>query len=444
LVRLFVAVVVLMAFAAPASAFAPAPQGCAMAHCQPTMADQVGLRGPQSITASWFDPTAASAAQGLGCAGNGTIAACTFGDRSGSRARPYLKAYDAHGRVLWDAGRALNSWAWTSAAMVDERGGVIAADDRSLVRFAPGGRRLWSGRTPGGAPISPTRVDNGAIVLATNGGPVSAYDGDTGRPLGTLDLRATLDGLTGRFDTTNTPGARGNRVYVSTEFTLDGGAPDPNHHARLYAIDVDPHKPPGRRLRVAWTFDFGARSGASPLVSGDLVVFDGDREMPSSPFAPRFFGVRDTGRAPRLVWQYQLGGPGEASAAQDPRGGAWVFAFGNPTLRRISERTGAVVQTIAVDGPPGALETHIPYSAMSIARGPHGHPLMIVSARASLFSVWLLGVDLVTGRTLWRYDVPGEVGPNTPEGQFPILRAADGRATVVFTMRGGVRAVRGP
>jgi outer membrane protein assembly factor BamB len=429
---------------AAAAAFAPAARGCPMAHCQPSMADQVELRPPRAIASSWLDASAASGAQGLGCAGNGTIAACTFGDRSGGRSRPYLKTYDARGKMLWDSGRALSSWAWTSAAMIDERGGVIAADDRSLVRFAPGGRRLWSARTPGGAPISPTRVANGTIVLATNGGPVSAFDPDTGRRIGVLDLRATLDGVAGRFDTTNTPGARGNRVYVSTELTLDGGRPDPNHHARLYAIDVDPSKPAGKRLHVAWTFAFGARSGASPLVVGDTVVFDGDRETPSSPAAPRFFGVRDAGKRPHLLWQYPLGGPGEASAAQDPRGGAWVFAFGNPTLRRISTKTGAVLQTIDVDGPVGDVHTHVPYSAMSISRGPGGHPTMVVSARASFFSVWLLCLDLATGRTLWRYEVPGEAQANTPEGQFPILTGAGGRSTVVFSMRGGIRGVVGP
>src|SRR5690349_1662639 len=214
--------------------FAPAGQGCPMSHCAPTMDDRVRLDAPRSIETTRFDATAASAAQGLGCSANGAVAICTSGDRTANRDRPYLKAYDGGGRVLWDSGKALNSWAWTSVPIVDEAGGAIAADDTALVRFDPQGRLLWSTKTPGGAPISPTQTGDGTVVLATSGGPVSAYDPGSGRRLATLDLRATLDGRSGRFDTTNTPSARGNRIYVSTELHLDDGRADPGHHARLY------------------------------------------------------------------------------------------------------------------------------------------------------------------------------------------------------------------
>jgi PQQ-like domain len=423
------------------AAFEPAPRGCAMAHCQPTMADLVRMRAPGSVGSTWHDPGAATFSQGLGCSSNGRVAVCTSGDYSGGRTQPYLKAYDGAGRVLWDSGTTLNAWAWTSAAMVDAEGSVIAADDSALVRFTPRGRVRWRTPTPGGVPISPTIVDNGTVILATRRGPLSAFDPRSGRHLATLDLRATLDGRSGRFDTTNTPGARGNRVYVSTEFTLDGGGPDPSHHARLYAIDVNPRKPPARRLRVAWYHDFGARSGASPLVVGDMIVFDGDRETPASPEEPRFFGIRDLGRRPELVWQYELGGPGQASAARDPRGGAWVFAFGSPTLRRVSTTTGAVRQTIDLDALVGDGGTHIPYSAMSVATGPRRRPVMIVTARAGLSSAYVVAIDLVTERALWKHRLPGNVVLNTPMGQFPIVKRSDGRRVVVFSMRSGVRAI---
>jgi PQQ-like domain len=429
------------ALAAVAAAFAPAAEGCPMAHCDPAMSDRVEMRAPSSIGSSWFDAGAASAAQGLGCSSNGKLAVCTFGDRSGDRSRPYLKAYDASGRIHWDSGTALGSWAWTSAAMVDKAGGVVAADDSRLVRFEPGGRVLWSRRTPGGAPISPTRTAAGTIVLATSGGPVSAYDGRSGRHIATLELKATLDGLSGRFDTTNTPGSRGNRIYVSTEFKLDDGSADPNHHARLYAIDVDPSRPRARRLRVAWYHEFGARSGASPLVLGDLIVFDGDRSDPAGPLSPRFFGIRDTGAKPRLVWEYELGGLGVASAAEDPRGGAWVFAFTNRVLRRISKATGKVVQTIDVDELVGEPGDHAPFSAMSIAEGRDGRPVMLVTARSSA-SAFVVAIDLVRERLLWKYRMPGPLFADTPMGQFPVLAGPGGRRTVVFTTRSGVRGVR--
>jgi putative pyrroloquinoline-quinone binding quinoprotein len=428
---------------AAARSFEPTPRGCAMAHCDPAMSDLVRLRAPGAAGSAWHDPSAATFSQGLGCSANGRIAVCTSGDYSAGRAQPYLKAYDGSGRIVWDSGTTLNAWAWTSAAAVDRKGGAIAADDTSLVRFAPGGRVRWSTRTPGGAPISPTVLRNGAVVLATRGGPVSAFDSRSGRHLGTLDLRATLGGLSGRFDTTNTPGARGNRVYVSTELTLDDGRPDPNHHARLYAIDVNPRKPAGRRLQIAWHFEFGARSGASPLVVGDTIVFDGDRERPGSPEAPRFFGVRDLGRRPKPVWQHELDGRSQASAARDPRGGAWVFAFGHPLLRRVSIASGRVRQTIDVDALVDAEGIHVPYSAMSVATGRGGRPVMLVTARAGLTSAYLVAIDLARERLVWKWRLPGDVRLNTPMGQFPIVTRPDGRRAVVFSMRSGVRAVVG-
>jgi hypothetical protein len=415
-----------------------------MAHCDTKMSDRVRLEAPASIASTWFDADAASNSQGLGCTSNSKIGVCTFGDRTGSRAKPFLKAYDSGGKVLWDSGTTLNSWSWTSAAAIDPHGGVLTADDKALVRFAPGGRKLWSTRTPGGAPISPTVTPNGTVVLATSDGPISAYDSSTGRRIAVLDLSATLGGRSGRFDTTNTPGMRGNRIYVSTELKLDDGAADPGRHARLYAIDVDPDQPASKRLKVAWFHEFGARSGASPLVVGDTVLFDGDRETPTAPTSPRFFGIRDMGRRGELAWRYELGGPGVASAARDPRGGAWVFAFGQPTLRRISTTTGAVAQTIDVDALVNDVGTHTPYSAMSIATGPRGRPVMFVTARASNLSAYVLAIDLAKGVALWKYKVPGEVFMGTPMGQFPIVAGPRGRRAVVFSMKGGVRALVGP
>jgi hypothetical protein len=427
--------------ASPKAGFRPAGQGCPMAHCDPSMSDQVLMPAPRRLTGSWFDHSAASGDQGLGCAGNGHVALCTFGNEDGDTERPYMKAYGPRGGVLWTSRRALDSWSWTSVPIVNRRGGAIMADDSDLVRFSHHGKVLWRTPTPGGRPISPTQTASGAIVLATRLGGLSAYDPKSGRRIGKLKLSDQLDGLDGFFDTTNTPGRRGNRIYVSTQFTLDSGQSDPNHHARLYAIDVDPSKPRGRRLRVAWHFDFGARSGASPTVKGRTIVFDGDRATPEDPPSPRFFGIRDMGEHPKLLWQHPLRGFGVASAATDPRGGAWTFAFAKPTLSRISMKNGAVIQDFdlsTVIGEPAA-----PFSAMSIARGPHRHPVMIVSAR-SVTAAWLVAIDLVRERMLWKRQLPGDVKEDTPEGQFPVLRHRDGKVAVVFTTRSGVRGVVGP
>ncbi len=415
----------------------PAAQGCAMAHCDAAMSDQIRMRAPSSAAPAWWDLSAASKDTGLGCSSNGAIAVCSLGGASGS----YLRAYGPSGNLLWHSRGALNSWAWTSAPMVDAHGGVIAADDQALVRFAPGGSVIWRSPTPGGRPISPTMTANGAIVLATMGGPVSAFDARTGRLLGVLDLRDTLAGLPGRFETRNTPGVRENRVYVSTEFKLEDGRADPHHHARLYAIDVDLHGPPGERLRVAWHYEFGARSGASPLVAGDLVVFDGDRPAPDTSRAPRFFALRDHGAGATLVWQYELGGPGAASAAQDPRGGFWVFALGDTRLVRLDEAAGTVLQNIDLgrlaDG-TGAR----PWSAMNIAEGPEGQPVLLVSGRTRQ-APYVVAVDLVGETALWTHRISDDVYGDIPRGQWPILAAPDGRRVLVFTTRNGVRALAG-
>lgn len=419
----------------PRGGFMPAARGCPMAHCDPAMSDRVRMPVPAVVTPGWSDPSAASPDTGLGCSSNGVIAVCSLGGPSG----PYLRAYDPDGNLLWHSGETLNSSAWTSAPMVDEHGGVIAADDAVLARFAPGGAVVWTSPTPGGTPISPTITANGVIVLATLRGPISAFDSRTGKLLGVLDLRDTLGGLPGRFETMNTPGVRGNRVYVSTEFKLEDGSADPNHHARLYAIDVDRTGPPADRLRVAWSYEFGARSGASPLVIEDLVIFDGDRLTPDGPRAPRFFALRDYGAGASLVWQYELGGPGAASAAHDPRGGAWVFALGDMKLVRLAKADGAVMQIIDLGRLTGEAGAR-PWSAMSIAEGPDGQPVLLAAARAP-GAPYVVAVDLVAGTALWTHRMSDDVYGDLPRGQWPILATPDGGRVLVFTTRNGVKAL---
>jgi hypothetical protein len=142
------------------------------------------------------------------------------------------------------------------------------------------------------------------------------------------------------------------------------------------------------------------------------------------------------------VWQYLLGGRGVASAAHDPRGGAWVFAFGDPRLRRVSTTTGVVRQTIDLGGLLGVPGPLTPISAMSITKGPAGRPIMLVTVRASQSAAYVVAVDLVKETALWTYKLPGaNVRDNTPMGQFPIVRRKNGGRAVVFSMKSGVRAL---
>jgi hypothetical protein len=55
-----------------------------------------------------------------------------------------------------------------------------------------------------------------------------------------------------------------------------------------------------------------------------------------------------------------------------------------------------------------------------------------------------VAIDLVRERALWAYRVPGDVPTNTPMGQFPVVARKGGGRAVVFSMKGGVRAVAGP
>lgn len=416
--------------------------GCPMAHCDPAMSDHVLMRAPSAVSSIWSDATAESDETGLGCSATPFMAVCTFGPAKDGAQRPQVKAYNATGKVLWDSGDVLNGTAWTSVPILSRNGEAIATDDQSLVRFSADGRVVWKSATPGGRPISPTLTQNGAVVLATIGGPISVYKSDTGELVGQLDLRDTLGGLRGRFETTNTPGTRGNRVYISTEFKLEDGGSDPNHHGRLYAVDVDPAPGPQESVRVAWFYEFGARSGASPLVIGDRIYFDGDRASPSGAFAPRFFAVRDEGSSPRLLWDYATGGPAAASAARDPRGGLWVFALGATSLVRLSEKDGALLDTIDLPSLTGVAGAR-PWSGIGITHGRKGQPVLIVSARTTS-AAWVIAIDVTARSLIWKAHVGSDSYGDLPRGQWPILAGGDGKRVLVFTTRNGVRALGGP
>lgn len=178
-------------------------------------------------------------------------------------------------------------------------------------------------------------------------------------------------------------------------------------------------------------------------VKGRTIIFDGDRETASSPPSPRFFAVRDMGERPRLIWQRPLEGPGVASAALDPRGGAWVFAFAKRPLWRLSTRSGQIIQRLDLDALVDEPEIHVPLSALSIAAGPKGHPAMILTARSSS-SAFVAAIDLEREKLLWKHRLPGPVRTSTPMGQFPVLTRPKGESTVVFTALSGVRGIRGP
>ncbi len=141
--------------------------GCPMAHCDPQMSDWVGSRPPgPGATLLWHDAVESApgvpmgSGPGLGCSSNGRVAACTFGmppPLCGAEARDLLRVYRLDESTAlpvqqWGSGDRLNCTAFASAPMVAVDGGVVAADDSHVLRWAPDGTVLWQTATPGGYP----------------------------------------------------------------------------------------------------------------------------------------------------------------------------------------------------------------------------------------------------------------------------------------------------
>lgn len=408
---------------------------CPMAHCDGQMSDGLGMTVPiGEVGILWQDLTAAGSNYGLGCSSNGSVVACSMG--GSGKPGPYLKVYDASGMVLWTSNR-LNSSAFYSAPLVDVNGSVIATDSKILIRFNPYGEVVWSTATPGGVPISPVITDSGVVVLASHGGPISIYDRDGGELLDSLLVEDEWQGAKGFYSTRNTPAMRGDRIYVSTEFTTakGGGSTSPmeTRPARLLAVDIDRRAAPGERLKVAWYFQFGARSGSSPLLIDDTIYFDGDRLYAGADEEPHFFAVKDLGDEGELQWVSRLDAQGVASAGRDPRGGFWVFGMDSPFLVRVSEENGRELQRVDVDKLIGMPGVHAPASAMSIGRGLRGQPVLIsTAADVESMESWLFALDVETEKLLWKLRYSRKTN-GWGAGQYPIAISGDGRPVVVFT-----------
>lgn len=446
--------------------FQLASSGCPMAHCDPQMTDFVRASVPEpAVGLQWYDPVKGSdgrsfGSPGLGCSGNGSTVACSFGrlpvgypttpcdpalsdlvvtyGYAGTNGLPYRK---------WGSGDQLNCTSYTSAPMVSVDGGVIAADDQTIIRFGADGTTVWQTATPGGFPLSPVITRNGVIVLATSGGPISAYDNQTGALIGALDL---LDG-DGRYETINTPGVQGNRLYVLTHHSVR------REWGRLVAIDVivppnyNPADPasidPSQTLREVWSVEVGGPGGASPLVVGNMIFFDGDRREPGGVFAPHAFAVRDLGDRGEMAWVRAMPGRVQASFALDPRGGMWIYTMDDPAkpVNRFlllvaladwnGDGQGDIIDFLDVDALVSETGVHRPYSAMTISGGPQ-RPIMLLSAAPLDLSqaterTFVVAVDLKQRSLLWKVPLPVRLAP----AQFPIMEGERG-PRVFFTAQG--------
>ncbi len=417
-----------------------------MAHCDPAMTDQNPTPAPTKVSMRWRDPAPGGSNFGLGCVSNGPRIACSYQDPTDA-----VVVYDTTGKRLWASGNALSGTAWTSAPSISSNGEVIAADSGNVVRFRADGSVRWRTTITGGNPISPVLSPAGdALLVATQGGPIHLLDPATGALLASRTIRAS-SADTGSFYTVNTPSFSGKRAYVAMQYRNASGA-NPTNLARLVALDVDPSRPRRiDRLTPAWQFPYGGPSGASPLLIGDRIYFDGAALAPYSGAPSRssmLFAVQDRSSSPTLLWTKQLPGKVAASPARDPRSGLWTFSTGTADSRllRFDEATGQVLQTIDLATlTPGT--PRFPSSALSIAGSTSAKPTMLLGTRNSptlpaTTQVSVVNIDLVTGGLVWSHVLPGATTPTAGlYGQFPVAGDATDPLVIVSGYGQGAMAL---
>lgn len=428
----------------PAAPFVPAAAGCSMAHCDPQMSDQSLMPAPSSDSAVvWTDPDAAGSNFALGCVSNGERVACSFGGNL--QPGPHLAVYDSQGAVLWtsldpDTGvDRLNKTAFASAPMIDAQGGVIAADNSALVRFDPAGDTVWSTPLSGGLPISPGITDDGILVLGTKSGVVSAYDSASGEAMATLVLDAVEAGRSGTYVTRNSPAVSGDTVFLSTEFVLDDGTADPLRHAKLFALRVP--SAVGEPFVEQWSYSFGSRSGATPVVTEGAVVFDGDRPAPCTEEGtaceqndPHFFALSLADGTER--WTRPIPGPAAASAVVDPRGGVWAFSTGENLLRHFAAADGAetIVDVGVLSGHPHANIA----SAMTMSEAEDGTPVLTFTQGGPGGVFQRLTSVVLSEPPALRFSVNFGLGfRDWSAAQAPVVVTPQGQARVVLSKFGG-------
>ncbi len=422
-----------------------AEAGCAMAHCDQGLTDDNHLAAALSgeIDTFWRDTAVNGSFIGLGCVANSFTAVCSFNSSSSKPVE--IRSYAIDGAPLWSS-TAFSGNTYYSAPMIGPDGGVIAADERNIIRFGPDGEQIWSQSTLGGSQVRPNVTDDGHIILAPTGGPIAAYDFDSGELIAQLTLNDTVQlrrrTISGFFDTINNSAIKGNRIYLSTRFTLGRW---PLRFGRLYAVDLV-QNPVLREysFEIAWFYNFRAPSGSSPTLGSDaagntIIYFDGSGVTPSSTSNPVALAIRDLGDSGQLLWDYQLSTVPQASPTLDPRGGIWYFAFGDSDLVRLDNNNGENIQTINVnDIVDDANGTFRPYSVMTVSIDVDtANPVGIVAATSQDNSItYIIAIDLATEDLLWKYRIDEGTGFNGgTSGQYAMLINDQGQPVVVFSTR---------
>ena len=437
--------------------------GGGMVHSDPQLSDYIRLPVPKSnVEIVWHQSELSgekAGAKGNAIAGNRDIAACTF-----SGEKDNLVIYDYDGNRIWTSGNLLNAYALFSAPMVDIHGRVIACDNKIILLVDPldydNDEKIieWISEIPnGGLPWSPVITDDDTIIIATDRGPVYAFNSSDGSLIGQIFLgedekihplyRLLNIDDPGFFSTTNTPCVKGNRVYISTMYKGLIGIPTIRHHARLYAVDVDSDNiNVDDRLTEIWNYEFGGTSQASPTLINNTVYFDGYRPEPSVRKNPHLFAITDMGSYGKLEWKVPYPRVTYASFTYDPRGGFWYMDPFGGILVRFSTENGSILETIVIDDLVEEIGVHLPSSVMTIC-GNDTNPVLIVSAstlRLLRSSSYIIAIDLAKNNSLmWKVEL--FKGPlitfDVVIGQYTVLIKNDMPRVVFGSFFDGVWAI---
>jgi hypothetical protein len=424
--------------------------GCPMAHCDSRMSDAVNATTPGVAAVVHVDRSSAGAVAGLGCVSNGKLAACTGG--SDPALHPNLVVYNADGKPIWDDGGILGSTAWSSAAMISADGQVIAVDQQTVLRADPVAKKvIWRSSKPDtGKPISPVVIGatSSMLLLATMSagdgtpGEVSVWDLDTGA---LLSHQAIVDPSSGRaYVSLNTPAVSGSRAYLLTSADAD------KTDGRLYAVDICESQTCGGRgtLIPVWHYNFAGPSGSSPLLIGSRLFFDGDQR----PGMGNFFALDDLGDTPLRAWSAKFTNYFSASAAQDPRGGLWVYPWQTGNILRLNEATGAIDQTVEISPVLGLDSGYSPVTAVTVSHSDAGAVVLTLGVRTPSGSTGtgphVAAIDVSSapaGSMLWKFKVSPNQKRNSVTGQFPIVvNAAGSRRVVVRGTKSGTYFIGEP
>ena len=437
--------------------------GGGMAHSDPSLSDYISLPVPENnVNIQWHRSELLgerAGAKGNAIAGNGEIAACTF-----AGLKDNLVIYDYDGNRLWSSGDLLNIYAFFSAPMVDIHGKVIACDNQKVIMVdtfdCDNDSKIieWISEIPyGGIPFSPVITEDGTLIIATDKGPVYAYNTSDGTLIGSKFLgedekihpiyRLLDIDDPGFFSTINTPCVKENRIYISTQYKGPVGLPTLLHHARLYAVDVDSDNPiVENRLTEVWHFEFGGPSQASPTIINGTIFFDGYRQKPSLFRDIHLFALTDKGDYWEEEWRKEYPLQTYASFAYDPRGGFWYIDSFGGKLVHFSTEDCDIIEEIIIDDLVQEDGKHLPSSVMTIC-GNETNPVLLVSAsslRILRANSYVIAIDLAYNNSLlWKVKLfEGlPIALDLAFGQYTILIKNNEPRVVFGSFRDGVWAI---